>query len=74
MYVCLCHGVTDQEMKQQIRSGADTLEKVGNVCGAGTCCGCCREMIQDLIEEHGPEPINVAQAPAAMARELRQVS
>ncbi len=74
MYVCLCHGVTDQQLKQHVRSGADTLEKVGKVCGAGTCCGCCSEMIRDIIDEHRPEPINVAHAPAAMARELRQVS
>ncbi|MGE0435242.1 MAG: bacterioferritin-associated ferredoxin [Planctomycetota bacterium] len=76
MYVCLCHAVTDRQLRELVQSGADTADKVGNACGAGTNCGCCRQMIEDMIDKHRPEPINVSAAAASncSARELRQVS
>ncbi len=29
-----------------------TVDDVGTACGAGTDCGSCRGMIEDMIEEH----------------------
>lgn len=55
MYVCLCKGVTDRAVRACIRAGAVSVHEVGKGCGAGTDCGACRSMIDELIEEHEEE-------------------
>lgn len=52
MILCLCHAVSDAEIKDHIADGAHSVEAVGRACGAGTDCGSCREEISDLIDEH----------------------
>lgn len=49
MIVCLCVGISDREVRQSIKDGASTVEKVGLICGAGTGCGMCHETIQEII-------------------------
>ncbi|HZE37495.1 MAG TPA: (2Fe-2S)-binding protein [Stackebrandtia sp.] len=55
MYVCICHGVCEKEVRGCIQEGARTEDAVGDACGAGTGCGNCLERIADLLEaEYGP--------------------
>jgi bacterioferritin-associated ferredoxin len=54
MIVCVCHGIPCKRIRSVIREGAETVDAVGAACGAGTDCGSCREMIEDLIEEAVP--------------------
>ena len=54
MIVCVCHGVACNKIRSIIRDGADSVDAVGAACGAGTDCGSCREMIDELIEETAP--------------------
>lgn len=62
MIVCVCHGVRCSKVRAAIRDGAATVDEVGEACGAGTDCGSCQELIEDLIQEeasgvthvHGP--------------------
>jgi bacterioferritin-associated ferredoxin len=51
MYVCLCHAVTDQEIRAAVGLGADSLEAIGEHLGVGTRCGCCRETAAQLISD-----------------------
>ena len=51
MYVCLCTGVTDQEIRQTIAEGAASVEEVAYCTGAGTRCGSCVSAIAALVEE-----------------------
>ena len=52
MYVCLCKGVTDHEIRDLLESPfIDDVDDVGAACGAGTCCGTCRDEIRQLCEE-----------------------
>lgn len=50
--VCICKAISKARIKEAIRNGADTLEKVQAVTGAGTG-GCngrrCSPKIQELI-------------------------
>jgi bacterioferritin-associated ferredoxin len=56
MIVCLCRRVSDRTIRAAIREGAQTEEHVGEMCGAGTCCGGCVPTISELIEdERGAE-------------------
>lgn len=54
MIVCVCHGVPCKRIRSVILDGAHSVDAVGEACGAGTDCGACREVIEDLIEESVP--------------------
>lgn len=51
MIVCVCHGVRCSEIRAAVRAGADTVEAIGLACDAGTDCGSCRCVVQDLLDE-----------------------
>jgi bacterioferritin-associated ferredoxin len=51
MYVCLCHAVTDHEIRAAVSLGADTLDAIGEQLGVGTRCGCCRDTAAKLISD-----------------------
>jgi bacterioferritin-associated ferredoxin len=49
MYVCICHAVTDVELRDCIGEGARTVEEIGDACGAGTGCGTCLDTVDVLL-------------------------
>lgn len=49
MYVCLCTGVTSQQVIDAVEAGATTTKAVGELTGAGTVCGRCRNNVRLLI-------------------------
>lgn len=63
MIVCLCYGVSDSEIRSLRDAGHATLGAIGRESGAGTCCGCCRASIKDILAEPraGAEPRVVAE-------------
>jgi bacterioferritin-associated ferredoxin len=52
MIVCVCKGVRCTKIRSLIADGVDSVEAIGEACGAGTDCGSCRCTIEDFIEEH----------------------
>jgi bacterioferritin-associated ferredoxin len=51
MILCICRGVTEDEVLNAIRRGAYSLENVARRCdGAGTDCGSCRAEIEAHLE------------------------
>ncbi|MFO0617826.1 MAG: (2Fe-2S)-binding protein [Polyangiaceae bacterium] len=48
MYVCLCHAVTDQEIRDAIRDGNTTAQAIMNATRAGTGCGSCVDEIVEM--------------------------
>lgn len=54
MYVCICHAVSENEVRDSIRAGARTEEAVAEACAAGTDCGSCLDRICDMIEAECP--------------------
>ncbi|HVU03133.1 MAG TPA: (2Fe-2S)-binding protein [Polyangiaceae bacterium] len=60
MLVCHCRAVTDRTIREAVRGGACSIEAVGDTCGAGTGCGGCHELVEELVrEELGPERLPV---------------
>lgn len=49
--VCNCLGVTNGMIKDAVDSGANTLEEVQEITGAGTVCGACIEDVEHLVEQ-----------------------
>lgn len=51
MYVCLCNGITENQIREAIRDGADSLLKLRFELGVASCCGRCTESAQQVINE-----------------------
>ncbi|MGO3344053.1 MAG: bacterioferritin-associated ferredoxin [Marinomonas sp.] len=53
MYVCLCNGVTDNQIKASIQEGATTMRalyketNLGNQCGK--CCQCAKKILNNEL-------------------------
>ncbi|WP_372609408.1 (2Fe-2S)-binding protein [Halomonas sp.] len=41
MYVCLCKGVTDHQIRDSVKAGARSWREVQSATGCGTQCGKC---------------------------------
>jgi len=48
--VCGCLNVSLASVVEAVQNGADTMEKVGEVTGAGTDCGRCQILIENVIQ------------------------
>jgi len=51
MYVCVCRGITDRDIREAINAGASSVADVAQMLGAGTGCGGCRDFTHELIRE-----------------------
>ncbi|WP_377272028.1 bacterioferritin-associated ferredoxin [Peterkaempfera sp. SMS 1(5)a] len=66
MYVCSCHAVTEQRVREEIQGGASTPRAIAKGCGAGTDCGSCVRRIQALLGHHGARPCPTARLAAKL--------
>lgn len=41
MYVCLCRGITDQDIKKAVAEGNESYREIRDLLDLGTCCGRC---------------------------------
>lgn len=49
--ICTCFGVSEEEIEIIIEEQeAETLEEVGKICNAGTGCGSCQFLIQEMLD------------------------
>lgn len=52
MYVCICHAITDGEIRGAVERGAGSLYEVQCELPVASCCGRCAEMASTIVEEH----------------------
>ncbi len=52
MYVCICHGITDNQIREALDRGAASLSDVQAHVPVGGCCGRCLPTAQAVVEEH----------------------
>ena len=50
MLVCHCKGLTERDVRDAIQSGACTHREIALRCGAGSVCGGCRPVIDELLD------------------------
>lgn len=51
MLVCICRGITDKDIKNELYEGASSFKDVSKALGVGTCCGQCAPYAKDLVNE-----------------------
>ena len=51
MYVCLCHGVTEQQIREVAQAGCRSVSELTMRTGAGSCCGSCLDTAAALMDE-----------------------
>lgn len=51
MIVCVCHYVSDREVKAEIARGVTTVDGLKASLGVATCCGQCENCVQELVND-----------------------
>jgi bacterioferritin-associated ferredoxin len=51
VYVCICNGVTDHDIRRAAEAGCRTMAELTMRTGAGATCGSCVDMATALLEE-----------------------
>jgi bacterioferritin-associated ferredoxin len=51
MYVCLCKGVTDSQIRSAVREGARTVRGLRKQLGCTGQCGKCKQQVRELRDE-----------------------
>ena len=51
VYVCLCNGVTERQIREVADAGCRTLAELTMRTGCGATCGSCLPMAQSLLDE-----------------------
>ena len=51
MYVCICNGVTDRDIRQAAEAGCRSVQELTMRTGAGSNCGSCLDIAADLLEQ-----------------------
>ncbi|GLY76844.1 (2Fe-2S)-binding protein [Actinoallomurus iriomotensis] len=66
MYVCVCHAVTEDVVREHVAAGACSAKEVRAACGMRPGCGSCVNRICAMLQESmaGPAPTEAVEAAA----------
>ena len=51
MYVCICKGITDTQIRAAVQDGASSVRDVRNSLGVASQCGKCGSLTRDIVRE-----------------------
>lgn len=51
MYVCICKGITDTQIRAAVQDGASSLREVHSSLGVASQCGKCGIMAREIVRE-----------------------
>ena len=52
MYVCICKGITDTQIRASVQDGASSVSEVSNTLGVGSQCGKCGILTREIVREY----------------------
>lgn len=52
MIVCVCHNISDREIRQAVDLGLSSMAELRRDLGVATCCGKCRSCAKDVLQQH----------------------
>lgn len=65
MYVCVCHGVTDRQIREAAKQGCASLAELSMYTGCATGCGTCASLATEILAEASARPLPVPMLAAA---------
>ncbi|QIB65208.1 bacterioferritin-associated ferredoxin [Kineobactrum salinum] len=51
MYVCICKGITDTQIRTAVTEGANSIREVRRSLGVASQCGKCGSLARDIVNE-----------------------
>jgi bacterioferritin-associated ferredoxin len=51
MYVCMCHGITDRQIREAVCDGVVSMRELRAELGVASSCGCCAQYAKQLLDE-----------------------
>lgn len=51
MYVCICHGITEQQIKESTFEGASSMKCLRTQLAVASCCGKCSPVAKMVLDE-----------------------
>ncbi len=61
MYVCICNGITDKDIKGAVaEGGVNDAEEVYMSLGSSFCCGQCKDCAESLVAHELPKRLLLA--------------
>jgi bacterioferritin-associated ferredoxin len=51
MYVCLCKGITDTQIRAAVQQGASSVRELRNALGVASQCGKCGSLTREIMRE-----------------------
>jgi len=63
LYVCICNGVTDRQIRDAAASGVRSVAELTMRTGCGASCGSCLETAAAILEATPPERRNAFSVP-----------
>ena len=51
MYVCICNGITENQIRNAVSDGERSLRELRADLGVASCCGKCADCAQQVIHE-----------------------
>ncbi len=52
MYICVCHAISDRQIREAVDRGAESLCEVQSYLPVASCCGRCEDSAREVIESH----------------------
>lgn len=51
MYVCICNGITDRDIRDAAHAGATDLAQLSAMTGCSTVCGSCGDLALEILSQ-----------------------
>jgi bacterioferritin-associated ferredoxin len=52
MIVCVCHNISDREIRQAVDLGLSSMDELSRDLGVSTCCGQCATYAEKVLNAH----------------------
>jgi bacterioferritin-associated ferredoxin len=56
MYVCICNGITDKQIRRAAEAGVHDIGQLQNALGVGSGCGSCKQQATEILGEYRTVP------------------
>ena len=54
VFICICHGITDRDIRTCAEEGACTVRDLERCLGVGSSCGRCKPAAKEILKEAAP--------------------